>query len=205
MEVDTLEHQLSEVNEENSRLKKELNAVRRQLQHVTQVSQSLIAARAEMQATAAAATTSAGQAEPRKTEKKEKASRKKKRKKDDATVAKNNIVGKPAALSAGNSSVAMDPPTDTKTADLDHTEKGLVETDIGTQTLIAALDPASGNTRTKREAASKAEAAMKEPDVGSDKDEPRKIMSLDEYEAYKKKEGAERSSTLQRCSRGGKS
>ncbi len=72
-----------------------------------------------------------------------------------------------------------------------------------------ALAPASGNTRTKREAASKAEAAMKEPDVGSDEDEPRKIMSVDEYEAWreakKKKEEAERSSTLQRCSRGGKS
>eukprot|EP01043_Picozoa_sp_COSAG02_P010735 COSAG02_NODE_384_length_23406_cov_9.459733_9_plen_568_part_00 len=141
MEVDTIEHQLSEVNEENSRLKKELNAVRRQLQHVTQVSQSLIAARAEMQATAAAAATSEGQA---KTEKKEKASRKKKRKKDDTTIAKNNTVGKPAAknntagkpaaLSAANSSVAMNPLTDTDTDDLVQTGKGLVDAEIDAQT-----------------------------------------------------------------------
>jgi hypothetical protein len=126
MEVDTIEHQLSEVNEENTRLKKELNAVRRQLQHVTQVSQSLIAARAEMQATAAAAATSAGQAEPRKIEKKEKAPRKK-RKKDDRNIGGNHTAGK-AALSP-----AIDLPTDIKTDDLVQTEETLLpESDIET-------------------------------------------------------------------------
>eukprot|EP01043_Picozoa_sp_COSAG02_P049996 COSAG02_NODE_5082_length_4655_cov_2.260097_4_plen_70_part_00 len=57
-----------------------------------------------------------------------------------------------------------------------------------------ALAPASGNTRTKRAAASKAEAAMQEPDEGRDV----QYMSLDEHAAYSKKE---KSGTSQRCSR----
>ena len=99
MEVETIEHQLSEVNEENARLKQELSAVRRQLQHVTKISQSLIDARAEMQATAAA-----GQ-DSKKTKKTEKAARKK-RKKDDAQHSINKNVEEVAGVSVGKSSVA---------------------------------------------------------------------------------------------------
>ena len=50
------------------------------------------------------------------------------------------------------------------------------------------LAPANENTLPKRAAARKAEAAMHEP----------QLMSLEEYEAYSKKE---KRSTLQRCSR----
>ena len=106
MEVETIEHQLSEVNEENARLKQELSAVRRQLQHVTKISQSLIDARAEMQATVAAAGSSAGH-DSRKSDKTEKAARKK-RKKDDAQSSKKQKVEEVVGLSVGNTTLAED-------------------------------------------------------------------------------------------------
>ena len=98
MEVETIEHQLAEANGENERLKQELSTVRRQLQHVTKVSQSLIDARTAMQATAtaASATTVADSADSKKTEKKDKAA-KKKRKKDDAKTAKKQKTQEAAA------------------------------------------------------------------------------------------------------------
>ena len=55
MEVETIEHQLQGSVEENERLKQELSTARKQLKHVTQLSQSLIEARQQAAGAAPAA------------------------------------------------------------------------------------------------------------------------------------------------------